>query len=45
MAITDVAEYAHLSAADLHGLEVELDTIRRDVEGSLGAADRAYIRR
>ncbi|HTM83457.1 MAG TPA: acyl-CoA desaturase, partial [Mycobacterium sp.] len=45
MAITDVAEYAHLSAADLRDLEVELDTIRRDVEGSRGATDRAYIRR
>jgi NADPH-dependent stearoyl-CoA 9-desaturase len=45
MAITDVAAYTHLSAADIEGLSRELDAIRRDVEDSLGARDAAYIRR
>ena len=45
MAITDVAEYAHLSDADLEALGVELDAIRRDIEDSRGEKDRAYIRR
>jgi NADPH-dependent stearoyl-CoA 9-desaturase len=45
MAITDVPEYAHLSDADLEALAVELEQIRRDVEASRGAKDRAYITR
>ena len=45
MAITDVAEYAHLSAADVEALAVELDAIRLDIEDSLGTNDRAYIQR
>jgi NADPH-dependent stearoyl-CoA 9-desaturase len=45
MAITDIAEYAHLSDADLEVLEAELDAIRRDIEASRGEKDRAYIRR
>jgi fatty acid desaturase len=45
MAITDTADYAHLSDADLEALGVELDAIRRDIEGSLGEKDGAYIRR
>ncbi|WP_205878086.1 fatty acid desaturase family protein [Mycobacterium camsae] len=45
MAITNVAEYAHLSAADLEALATELDAIRRDVENSRGADDAAYIQR
>ncbi|CAM3020300.1 acyl-CoA desaturase [Mycobacterium intermedium] len=45
MAITDVAAYAHLTQADLEALAADLEAIRRDVEGSLGAQDRAYIRR
>ena len=45
MAITDVAEYAHLSTTDMDQLAGELDVIRRDVENSLGAHDAAYIRR
>ena len=45
MAITDVAEYAHLSVTDLEGLGGELEAIRRDIEGSRGEKDRAYIRR
>ena len=45
MAITDVAEYAHLSDADVEALAVELDAIRLDIEDSLGAKDRVYIQR
>ena len=45
MAIADVAEYAHLSAADVEALAVELDAIRNDIEDSLGANDRACIQR
>ncbi len=45
MAITNVAEYAHLSAADVEALAVELDAIRLDIENSLGAEDRMYIQR
>ncbi len=45
MAITEIAEYAHLSAADLEALGCELDAIRRDVEDSRGEKDAAYIRR
>ena len=45
MAIADVAEYAHLSHADLEALAIELEAIRRDIEDSRGETDRAYIRR
>ena len=45
MAIADVAEYAHLSDADLEALGSELEAIRRDIEDSLGENDRAYIQR
>jgi fatty acid desaturase len=45
MAIADVAEYAHLSEADIEALAAELEAIRRDIEDSRGAKDRAYIRR
>ncbi len=45
MAIADVAEYDHLSDADLKRLEVALEAIRRDIEDSRGEKDRAYIRR
>ncbi|HEX5254128.1 MAG TPA: acyl-CoA desaturase, partial [Mycobacterium sp.] len=45
MAITDVAQYAHLSESDMEALGAELDTIRRDIEDSLGAHDATYIRR
>jgi NADPH-dependent stearoyl-CoA 9-desaturase len=45
MAIADVAEYAHLSDADLKALGVALDAIRRDIEDSRGEKDRAYIGR
>ena len=45
MAITDVAQYAHLSKSDIETLGAELDAIRRDIEASRGASDAAYIRR
>ncbi|MFE3260708.1 fatty acid desaturase family protein [Nocardia sp. NPDC059091] len=45
MAITQVAVYAHLTAADVQALSQELDAIRRDIEERLGARDAAYIRR
>jgi fatty acid desaturase len=45
MAIPDVAEYAHMSESDLDAFATALDDIRRDVEGSRGAKDRAYVRR
>lgn len=45
MAIADVAEYAHLSAADLEALAVELDAVRRDFEDARGADDALYIHR
>ncbi|MET4430783.1 acyl-CoA desaturase [Mycolicibacterium sp. 624] len=45
MAIADIAEYAHLSAADIEGLGRDLDGIRRDIEESLGERDATYIRR
>jgi len=45
MAITEVPEYAHLSAADLVALAADLDEIRCDVEASRGTKDRAYITR
>src|SRR6185437_13158632 len=45
MAIADVAEYAHLSEADIEALAAELEAIRRDIEDSRGQRDSAYIRR
>ena len=45
MAITEIPEYAHLNDADIEALAAELDTIRRDIEDSLGTKDREYIRR
>ena len=45
MAITEVAEYAHLTRADIEALGGELDAIRRDVEESLGQRDANYIYR
>ena len=45
MAITDVAEYAHLTDADLEALRGELEAIRRDIEDSRGEKDSSYIRR
>ncbi|WP_067990163.1 fatty acid desaturase family protein [Nocardia pseudobrasiliensis] len=45
MAITDINAYAHLTPADIETLGAELDTIRRNVEQSLGERDAKYIRR
>jgi NADPH-dependent stearoyl-CoA 9-desaturase len=45
MAITDVAQYAHLTETEIAALGAELDTIRRDVEESRGARDATYIHR
>ncbi|WP_082983233.1 fatty acid desaturase [Mycobacterium sp. 1423905.2] len=45
MAISDVAQYAHLSPTDVQALGSDLDAIRRDIEVSRGARDAAYIHR
>ncbi|GGC61065.1 acyl-CoA desaturase [Hoyosella rhizosphaerae] len=45
MAISDIAEYSHLSASDIEALRHELDSIRREVEESLGERDARYITR
>ncbi|GAA4403564.1 fatty acid desaturase family protein [Tsukamurella soli] len=45
MAITDIPEYAHLTAADIEALGAELDAIRREIEMDRGEADVRYIRR
>ena len=45
MAISDVAEYAHLTESELDAFAAALDDIRRDVEVSRGSSDRAYVRR
>ena len=45
MAIGQVAVYAHLNEADVEALGRELDTIRANIEESLGSKDAAYIRR
>ncbi|MGV0816222.1 fatty acid desaturase [Mycolicibacterium boenickei] len=45
MTITDIAAYSKLSRTDIDAIGAELDIIRSDIEGSLGARDAAYIRR
>src|ERR1700694_3866788 len=45
LAIGQVAVYAHLNEADVEALGHELDTIRANIEESLGSKDAAYIRR
>lgn len=45
IAITDVAEYAHLSRREIDSLATALDAIRSEVEESRGQRDAAYIRR
>ncbi|MDP9167267.1 MAG: fatty acid desaturase [Actinomycetota bacterium] len=45
MAISDVAEYAHLTESQLDAFAAALDDVRRDVEDSRGTSDRNYIRR
>ena len=43
MAISDVAEYMHLTDEQVEELGRELDKIREEVEASRGADDAAYI--
>ncbi len=45
MAITDIPAFAHLTDADIENLTVELDSIRLEIEDSLGERDARYIRR
>jgi linoleoyl-CoA desaturase len=45
MAITDIKEYAHLTAEDVEQLAYELDAIRAEIEESRGERDARYIRR
>ena len=45
MAISDVKEFAHLSAGDVAAIGRELDAVRREVEASRGEDDAAYIRK
>ncbi|MDL9936734.1 fatty acid desaturase [Gordonia sp. ABSL1-1] len=44
MAITDIPEYAHLSASDVEALGAELDAIRADIEADRGERDARYLR-
>ncbi|GAB3252935.1 fatty acid desaturase [Alteromonas gracilis] len=45
MAISDVAEYAHLTDEEVEDLGRELDALRAEIEESRGDADAAYINR
>ncbi len=45
IAITDVADYAHLSRHEVDALGSALDAIRTEIEDSRCARDAAYIRR
>ena len=45
MAITDIRQYVHLTAADIEELGRELDAIRTDIEESRGELDARYVRR
>ncbi len=45
VAITEIAEYAHLHDDDITAIADAFDEIRSDIEASLGARDRAYIKR
>ena len=45
MAITDIADYAHLTPADIDALGAELDALRTEIEATRGADDAQYIRR
>ncbi len=44
MAVSDVKDYAHLSAADVEAIGAELEAIRVEVLDSLDEADRRYVR-
>ena len=45
MAITDIRQYVHLTAADIEELGRELDAIRVDIEESRGEPDARYVHR
>ena len=45
LTVRDIVVFAKLSAADIDTIGAEFDTIRGDIEKSLGARDAAYIRR
>ncbi len=45
MAITDIKQYAHLTAEDVEELARELDAIRTHIEESRGERDARYVRR
>ena len=45
MAITDIKQYAHLTADDVDELARELDAIRTEIEESRGEKDARYVRR
>ncbi|MEU4342381.1 acyl-CoA desaturase [Nocardia sp. NPDC023852] len=45
MAINDIKTFAHLAESDIETFAAELDTVRRDVERSLGVRDAAYVTR
>jgi linoleoyl-CoA desaturase len=45
MAISDVADFAHLTAEQVEELGREFDQIRKEIEESRGADDAAYIRK
>jgi fatty acid desaturase len=45
MAITQIKEYAHLTADDVEALGRELDAIRQDITEQRGERDARYIRR
>src|SRR6202050_1559237 len=45
MAITDIKQYVHLTAADIEELGRELDAIRTDIEESRAQRDPRYVRR
>jgi NADPH-dependent stearoyl-CoA 9-desaturase len=44
VAVTDIKQFAHLTADDVEAIGRELDQIRRDFEESRGASDAAYIK-
>jgi linoleoyl-CoA desaturase len=45
VAVTDIKEFAHLTAEDVTALGEELDALRREIEESRGEQDAAYIKR
>src|SRR3978361_511117 len=45
MAVSDVKEYAHLTAAQVEELGEKFDAIRKEIQAELGEKDAAYIRK